>query len=659
MEEMASLSPHGAGSKAGSFCPVANSFCNLPVQSVGVSEWVTGTVNVTIVTMGDMGNRGKGGAAMTVELRDHDNGIWTAPGARIIDRTGRKRLPIGDDGFSRAAAGSVLVDKTELIADVLDSGYTATLFCRPRRFGKTLNMTMMKAFFEAPPAGAAGPALFEGTEIWERDGGSYREHFAAYPVVYLSMRTAKGNTWEQTYGALRNMLAAEYARHARVLTGDASSPGVEARFSALQDGSADESVFADSLLYLMRLLRGHYGRPVVLLIDEYDAPVMAGYSAPDGGYYREVVTFLKRLLTGPLKDGGEALAFACLTGVQRITKESIFSDLNNVTVSTALSTVSDERFGFTDAEMAALASYLGHSGCMDEARRWYDGYRFGNVDVYNPWSALNYFNYDCAPDVYWGNTSGNSVVADLVRQADADTLGKVYALMEPRGAVEAPLDLGVVFPDIGIRADALWSMLYLAGYLTTEDTAFPNNTRVHRRLRIPNAEVAEVYRTEIVDRFADATGGSSGLDVFHEALASGDAEVLQRELAKLLDSSTSYFDVTSENSVHMLLLGLCFGIKGFGDPVSNREAGDGRPDIQLVPERTLFFDGGRSLVTIELKYRKNARAEDLEELAQQALGQIVERRYDAGTLPKMAHGRVRWGIACSGKHVAAASERRS
>ena len=184
--------------KAGSIVPVANSFCNLPVQSAGVSEWVTGTVNVTIGTMRDMGNRGKCGAVMTVELREHGDGIWTAPGARIIDRTGRKRLPIGDDGFSRAAAGSVLVDKTALIADVLDSGYTATLFCRPRRFGKTLNMTMMKAFFEAPPAGAADPALFEGTEIWERDGGSYREHFAAYPVVYQSMRTAKGHTWAQT-----------------------------------------------------------------------------------------------------------------------------------------------------------------------------------------------------------------------------------------------------------------------------------------------------------------------------------------------------------------------------------------------------------------------------------------------------------------------------
>lgn len=450
---------------------------------------------------------------MTVELQEHGDGIWTAPGARIIDRTGRKRLPIGDDGFERAASGSVLVDKTALIADVLDSGYTATLFCRPRRFGKTLNVTMLKTFLEMEPSGLADASLFEGTEVWEKDGGAYWPHFAAHPVIYLSMRTAKGDTWEQTYGALKDTLAAEVERHAYLSESLSADPAAPEFFDRMRTGAAGESDYAGSLLYLARLLRIYHNRPVVLLIDEYDAPVMAGYSAPDGGYYREVVTFLKRLLTGPLKDGGEVLAFACLSGVQRIAKESIFSDLNNVTVSTALSTVSDERFGFTDPEMAALASYLGHTDCMDEARRWYDGYRFGNVDVFNPWSALNYFNYDCAPDVYWGNTSGNSVVAGLVRQADEGTLGKIYTLMEPGGTVEAQLDLGIVFPDIGIRSDDLWGMLYLAGCLTTEDVALPNNTRVRRRLRIPNAEVAELYRTEIVERFAGVVGGSNGLDV--------------------------------------------------------------------------------------------------------------------------------------------------
>ena len=598
------------------------------------------------------------GAHMSVELHECSKGVWRAPGARIVDRTGRRRLPIGDDGFTSAAAASVLVDKTALIADVLDSNYKATLFCRPRRFGKTLNMTMMKAFFEAVPAGVADPSLFEGTEVWEMGGGAYREHFAAYPVIYLSMRTAKGDTWKQTYEALKDVLAAEFDRHAYVLESDAVAAYDRDAVMGIITGSASESDYAGSLLYLARLLRAYHGRPVVLLVDEYDAPVMAGYSGPNGGYYREVVTFLKRLLTGPLKDGGEVLAFACLTGVQCISKESIFSDLNNLVVSTPLSTDSDERFGFTDTEAAALIAYMGYDDpkYMVEARRWYDGYRFGAADVYNPWSVLNYVNYGCIADVYWGNTSGNSVLADLVRDADESMLAKVYSLLSSSGTLLAPLDLGVVFPDIGVRSDALWSMLYLAGYLTTEDTGLPNNTRIQRRMRIPNAEVSELYRNEVVERFARGAGGRDSLAAFHEALVSCDAVTVRAELRRILRDSASYHDITPERSVHMLILGLCFGISGFADPVSNREVGDGRPDIQLVPQATPFFEGSRPLVTIELKYMRGADEGDLKRLAQEALRQIDDRRYDAGALPERASSRVRWGIACSGKHVAVAAE---
>lgn len=540
---------------------------------------------------------------MTVELQEHGNGIWTAPGARLIDRMGRKRLPVGDDGFTRAAAGSVVTDKTALIADVLDSGYTATLFCRPRRFGKTLNMAMMKAFFEASPAGEADSALFEGTEIWEMGGGAYREHFAAYPVIYLNMRTAKGDTWEQTYDVLKDMLAVEVERHVYLSESIAADPVAVALFDRMRTGAATESDYAGSLLYLARLLRAHHGKPVVLLIDEYDASVMAGYSAPDGGYYREVVTFLKRLLTGPLKDGGEVLAFACLAGVQRISKESIFSDLNNLVVSTALSTDSDERFGFTPAEVASLVAYMGYpdEDYANEARRWYDGYRFGNAEVYNPWSLLNYINYGCSADVYWGNTSGNVVVGDLIRGADESTTEEIYKLLELGGVVWAPLDLGIVFPEMGLKGDALWSMLYLAGYLTTDETALPNDTLSLRPLRIPNFEVARPYRVEIVERFLGVAGGRARLMLLHEAFMDGDSSVVGVELARIAESAASAFDLTSENSWRMLLLGLLFNMRGYADPVFNREYGLGRPDIRLEPVKSPFAQGKRPLITIELK----------------------------------------------------------
>lgn len=600
-----------------------------------------------------------------MSLNNAGNGIWLAPHARIIDRTAHKRLPIGDDGFSTAASKSVLVDKTMLIADVLDSGYKATLFCRPRRFGKTLNMTMLKAFFEAAPAGVASQDLFDGTEIWEANNGVYRKHFASYPVVYLSLRTAKGNTWEQTYNALKNLLAAEFARHAYLQESATLDVHDFAQFDAIRNGSASEAAFAGSLLFLARLLRAHYARPVILLVDEYDAPVMAGYSALNGGYYHEVVTFLKQLLTGPLKDGGEVLAFACLTGVQRISKESIFSDLNNLVVSTPLSVISDDRFGFTDAEVAALAEYTGHSGCMEEARAWYDGYRFGRSSVYNPWSVLNYLDSGCEPRDYWGNTSGNTVLGGFVARADEGTLETLYRLCEPHGKVTAPLDLNVVFPDTDASSPALWSMLYLAGYLTTDDPQHSGDMLLAPyHLRIPNREVATLYKREIIDRFTGAVGGIDRYYRIHEALREGNARELTSALQLALDESTSFFDSIAENSAHMLMTGLLYGMLGYLPPRSNAEAGLGRFDLQLVPDAAVGMpsDYVRPLITLEFKFDKSvATDEALRALASEGLEQISAKGYDQsfadGAAVDACAERIRWGIAFAGKRVCAVCER--
>lgn len=467
-------------------------------------------------------------------LRSLGNGVWCAPGARLIDRAGRRKLPIGEDGFARAMAHSTLVDKTMLVADVLDANYKVTLFCRPRRFGKTLNMTMLKAFFEAPnPSDAtwADPSsLFAGTQIWDASNGHYRSYAGSNPVVHVSLNTVKSLDWETALEAIGNVAAAEYGRHGYLADSSALTPGDRALFSRICSGTSDPADLGDSLLALCRMLRAHHGRDVVLLVDEYDAPAMAGHTH---GYYQEVVAFLKRWLTGALKDGGTALAFAVLTGVQRITKESVFSDLNNLTVSTPLTTVSDERFGFTDAEVSALAAYLGHdpASCMDEAREWYDGYRFGNADVYNPWSALNYFDRGCVPGVYWLNTSSNSVVAAAVRAADSATLGQLYDLVKPGGVVYEPLDLGVVFPDVGVRPEAAWAMLYLAGYLTTDDVTLPDDPWVERALRIPNRELLRLFSKEIPLRFLPAEAGERGVRLLHRALRGSNEDELRSALA--------------------------------------------------------------------------------------------------------------------------------
>lgn len=594
-----------------------------------------------------------------MKLVNRGKGVFAAPCARIIDRTGRKTLPIGEDGFTSAISKSVLIDKTMLIADVLDSGYKATLFCRPRRFGKTLNMTMLKAFFEIPVDRQPDSSLFEGTEIWDADGGLYREYFAAYPVIYLSLRSVKKSRWADALASLALLISDEYQRNMPFLEHASLSEVDRAYCDRIVHGEASYSELASSLYNLARYLKSATGKHSVLLLDEYDAPVMAGYSAPHGGYYQEVVDFLKGWLTGILKDGGEVLAFACLTGVQRISKESIFSDLNNLTVSTPLSNISDERFGFTEDEVSALADYLGLSNCMDDARAWYDGYRFGSVDVFNPWSVINYLDRGAVPGVYWANTSSNEVIHELVGTANQETLDQIYALLAPQGFVVAPLDLGVIFPDLGMASEAVWSMLYLAGYVTTDLTDEPDNNRASRPLRIPNNEIRMLFKREIIERFTSYAGTTRSIDRFHKALCAGDATQLQISLGAIVRDSASSFDLVSENSCHLFLLGLCFGVPGYADPVSNREAGYGRFDIQLEPVAvrpgSLSAFGAlneRPLVTIELKYERDADEARLLELAQAGLDQIVAQGYDAATLPELASGKLRWGIAFSGKCIA-------
>lgn len=511
-----------------------------------------------------------------------ENGIFRKGDTRISDLSGRKILPVGNDNFTTVVEDSVFIDKSLLIADILDSGSSVTLFCRPRRFGKSLNLSMLQRFFEEPlpndPLSVDTTPLFEGLRIWDTDDGRYREHHGACPVVRFS------------FNGLKRTAPIDFLE------------GLESAVAAYTHG-----------------------------------------------YYSEAVDFLKSWLTGALK-GNDSLAFACLTGVQRISKESIFSDLNNLTVNTSMSVASDERYGFTQKEIEALAEYLGHTEGVKEAKRWYDGYRFGAIDVYNPWSALNYFRDHCTADVYWGNTSSNSVLATLLEQADEHTTEQLFALMQPGGAIEAPLDLSVVFPDIGTREEVLWSMLYLAGYLTTNDVELPNNKRLPRTLRIPNREIAELYRTEIVERYGQLSGGPARLAALHRSVIQGNASQLEEELSSILLRSASYCDLDRENSYHMLMLGLLMGIQGYEDPLSDREAGQGRFDILLTP-----CSEGKRPIIMEFKRapRKQSSEKPLSSLALRALEQIDARAY-AAAVPSSRPAPLCYGIAFCGKNVAVA-----
>lgn len=587
-------------------------------------------------------------AAMTDAKATYENGIYRVGDVRLSDLAGRKMLPIGVSNFRMVVENYVFVDKSLLIADVMARPGTSYLYCRPRRFGKSLNLDMLQTFFEMPVPGAHEAVdpqpFFEGLAIWDAEGGRFREHCGAYPVVRFSFNDVKKPDWEVGYSTVRAAMAREYLRHGYLLESNTLGDLERERFERIAGGTASEGEFASSLLLLTQMLQKHHGQSVVVLIDEYDAPVMAGYTY---GYYDEVVAFLKGWLTGALKDNN-ALAVAVLTGVQRISKESIFSDLNNLRVDTSMDLASDERYGFLDAEVRALAAYRGQESAVALAREWYDGYRFGSVDVYNPWSALSFFDNRCMPGAYWGNTSGNGVLGDMVRTADETTLGKLYRLLEPDGTVEEPLDLSVVFPDVGVREEALWSMLYLAGYLTTNDVTDPSDAHLPRRLRIPNKEVARLYRGEVIDRFTEVAGGRDRLLALHRALAEGDVEGVAAEFENILLRAPSYYDLATENSYHMLVLGLMFNMRGYGAPVSNREAGRGRFDIRVMPE---VPEAGPVLI-FELKWARpgTSEATDLPALAEAALAQISDRAYEAD-LPEGVPSR-RWGLAVSGKSVA-------
>lgn len=577
--------------------------------------------------------------------------------SKIVDRTGHRLLPIGSEDFAEVVTEHVYVDKTSLICGLLDSSYKVTLLCRPRRFGKSLAMRMLQCFFETPVEGAKPPipsrkAIFESLSIW-RAGERYRAQQGGHPVIFLSLGSAGGRTWDSCRAGIMGQMSDEYARHAYLLDGSLL-PEEKARFRRVIAGTLAPGEAESSLSWLSLLLLRHHGSGTVILIDEYDHPVSAGHL---NGYRDEVIGFMRSWLTAALK-ATTSLYRAYLTGVQRVGRESVFSGLNNVVVNTAMDTRFTEGFGFTREEAGALARYMGlPQDKLSEMHDWYDGYCFGGTAIYNPWSILNYLDLGGVAQPYWGNTSDNAIVHRLFQQADARLADDLRTLASGR-RLERPLNLATVFSELdllggGASPSALWGQLYLAGYVTTDDIAFPNDDMMPRRLRLPNREVAWLYRREFTERTQSVIGDLDLLLRLRQALVSGDEAALARSLDELLTKSPSYFDLVSENSYHMLLLGLVCDLPGYRFPLSNRESGDGRPDIVLIPE--LEHQNSLAAIVIEVKDVRGtlpgseglATAEGgLDLLAKRTLAQARGRRYGAD-LP--GRGLLFWGVAFRGK----------
>ena len=557
----------------------------------------------------------------------------------------RKKLPVGIENFEEIRKeGFYYVDKTGLIRDLLNNWGKVNLFTRPRRFGKTLNMSMMKSFFEV----GGDKSVFDGLAI-SREKALCETYMGKFPVVFLSLKGVDGLTFETAYGMLRLLLRTEMLRM-DFLKDSPRIPEKEKnsfmRFLNEQDTRDD---VLDSLKMLSSLLFQHYGQKVVLLIDEYDVPLDKAFQH---GYYREIVALIRGLFGQALKTN-DSLQFAVLTGCLRVSKESIFTGLNNFKVLSIADARFDEHFGFTDAEVRQILDDYDLQEHFAETKEWYDGYRFGKVDVYCPWDVINHVDRlvgepDARPQAYWINTSGNDLVRRFVDKADKTTQSEIERLINGE-AIEKTVRLELTYNEIDDSIDNLWSVLYTTGYLTqageTEDGKY--------KLVIPNREVREVFILQIQEWFKKTfVQDDKPMQAFCQAFQTGDAEAIQKHLNLILSKMISVMDTKArdeqkENFYHGLLLGLLRS-----DPswliLSNAESGDGFSDILIEPEDP---DAG---IVIEVKYSPTLAG--MEHSCEAALEQIRSKRYDERLRSEGREKITAFGITFCKKRCRVASE---
>lgn len=550
-----------------------------------------------------------------------------------------KMLPVGIDGFEKIRkAGFYYVDKTKLIEQLLQNWGEVNLFTRPRRFGKTLNMSMLKSFFEI----GTDTTLFDGLYI-SNNNALCEKYMGKYPVIFLSLKDVNGLTYAEAEDALVQLIGSEASRFSYLAKSDALSDAEKEQyrgFTIIQDGKyrMNKGLLTSSLRILSQLLYRHYGQKVIILIDEYDVPLDKAFQQ---GYYREMVSLVRGMFGQALKTNN-FLQFAVLTGCLRISKESIFTGLNNFKVYSAADARYDEEFGFTDEEVKKILADYQLQERYSEIKEWYDGYHFGNADIYCPWDVINYVDdlkVDPAafPKTYWINSSGNDLVKRFIDKADTTTKDEIEQLIagEP---VEKRIRLDLTYEEIDNSIDNMWSVLFTTGYLTQAG----NDAYGMYKLVIPNREIREVFILQIREWFAGVVEkNTASTKEINQGFLEGRAEDIQRELTMFLGETISIMDTNArsgdkEKFYHGILLGI---LKSYPDWAvkSNRESGDGFPDILLKPKNP---DAG---IIIELKYAHSMS--ELEKACERALGQIRERRYDEALREDGRNEILAYGIA--------------
>lgn len=567
------------------------------------------------------------------------------------------KLPVGIDDFRKLRESHFYyVDKTRLIEQLLLNWSEVTLFTRPRRFGKTLNMSMLKSFFDI----GTDKALFDGLYI-SGNKELCDEYMGKYPVIFLSLKGVEGLTYEEAFEAFVRIMGKEVNRVSFLADSDKLTQIEREQYKGLtiiKNGrlAFDKEKLISSLQLLSQLLYKHYGKRTVILIDEYDVPLDKAFQ---NGYYNEMVSLIRGLFGQALKTN-EFLQFAVLTGCLRISKESIFTGLNNFKVMSITDSRFDEQFGFTDSEVKKLLSDYGMDSHFNEVKEWYDGYHFGRADVYCPWDVINHADHlrddgDAKPQTYWINSSGNSLVRRLINRADSSTKDEIERLIAGE-AIEKVIRQDLTYDEIENSIDNIWSVLFTTGYLTKiGEVKLPDSESYAYMLVIPNKEVREVFVLQIQEWFkAVVANDNDAMKLLSKAILDKDEEILARQLNIVMGRMISILDTKApddmkENFYHGLLLGLLRGSNPDWLIKSNRESGDGFSDILIKPENP---DLG---IVIEVKYAKEFKG--LDAACDAAMAQIKQKRYDETLRDEGRCDILAYGIAFCRKRCRVAGER--
>ena len=542
-----------------------------------------------------------------------------------------KSLPIGVSDFKLATTGYYYVDKTLMIRDFLDKKPMVSLFTRPRRFGKTLNMDMLRVFFEKTNEDTS--VYLKDKQIWQC-GDYYTKHQGQYPVIFLTFKDVKSMTWEETFQKIRRLISLEFIRHNELETSSVLTAYEKEQYHLLAGDSGDEVDCQMGLQLLSLLLHKHYGRECIIIIDEYDTPIQQGHTC---NFYPEIVNFMRNFFSGGLKDNPH-LAFGFLTGILRVAKESIFSGMNKLKTYSILDDGYSSYFGFTEKEVKDMLRYYGKDDKYNELSEWYDGYRFGNTEIFNPWSVINYISDNCFPKAFWQSTGSNEIIGEIIQTATPEITKDLYKLLCGE-KIAAYIDTGVIYPEVQNNPYSIYSFLLVAGYLKVANIYPQSDGNFMCDVAIPNKEITFVYEKEVLNR----TNQNSLAISISQAIFSKDMQKLQALLEDFMVKSISSIDGANEGFYHGMMLGLCAILGNRYKIRSNRESGLGRFDIQLMP-----LTKGMPGFIFEFKHTKDEHT-DLSALADSALQQIEAKKYDTELRDNGVNSIISIGIAFRGK----------